>query len=374
MNRTGQLGKRRGAKFNEVPTPALHESCFPIYVTQRDFFAYCTSLRLIELKAIGALSQVRHYQAGDQIYSAGEEGEELYLINRGVAELVPAKPSPATPATVLSRGDLFGASGALINLPRDHSARARADLSVQCFRRSDFPELLRRVPSFFLFLSEKLANRLFQTTELIRSHSNALELTGSLANFDVITIYQTILHSKQTGLLTIANGQGERISEFFFERGTPRWGRFAHLTGEEAFWQLFLHDDQGATFSFANGSDHSEDGGANDTLRRQADEILINAIHMRDEFDDLRKRLRDSSATLRRQQVNLAWEKQELAELRPTAEAIWELAYSRPIALRDLSRECKYCDLKIYKAVDEMVRTELFSLESPQAKRSLALT
>ena len=69
----------------------------------------------------------------------------------------------------------------------------------------------------------------------------------------------------------------------------------------------------------------------------------------------------------------MTWEKQELAELRPTAEAIWELAYSRPIALRDLSRECKYCDLKIYKAVDEMVRTELFSLETPQTKRSLAL-
>ncbi len=374
MNRCGRLGKRPGSKFPANPPVGPHDSCYQIYVTQRDFFAYCTSLRLIELKAIGALSQVRHYRAGEQIYSAGDEGEDLYLINRGVAEMVPAKPMPGAPATVLSRGDLFGASGALLSLPRDHSARAGADLSVQCFRRSDFPELIRRVPSFFLFLSEKLASRLFQTTELIRSHSHALELTGSLANFDVITIYQTILHSKQTGLLTIANGQGERISEFFFERGTPRWGRFTHLTGEEAFWQLFLHDDQGATFSFANGSDHSEDGGANDTLRRQADEILINAIHMRDEFDDLRKRLRDSSAFLRRKQANLSWEKEDLAELRPTAEAIWELAYSRPIALRDLSRECKYCDLKIYQAVDEMVRTELFTLETQQTKRSLALT
>ena len=255
MNRRGQLGKRPGSEFPENPSTVLHDSCYRIYVTQRDFFAYCTSLRLIELKAIGVLSQVRHYHAGDQIYSAGEEGEELYIINRGVAELVPPNPAPGTPATVLSRGDLFGASGALMSLPRDHSARARADLSVQCFRRSDFPELLRRVPSFFLFISEKLASRLFQTTELIHSHGHALELTGSLANFDVITIYQTILHSKQTGLLTIANGHGERISEFFFERGTPRWGRFTHLTGEEAFWQLFLHDDQGATFSFANGPD-----------------------------------------------------------------------------------------------------------------------
>ncbi len=343
-------------------------------MTQRDFFAYCRSLQLIELKAVGALSQVRHFQEGDLIYAAGAEAEELYIINRGVAELVPANRLPGVPATVLSRGDLFGATGALMSLPRDHSAKARADLSVQCFRRSDFPELMRRVPSFFLFLSEKLATRLFQTSELIRSHSTALELTGSLANFDVVTIYQTILHSKQTGRLTIANDRGEKISEFFFDCGTPRWGRFANLTGEEAFWQLFLHDDQAATFSFANGAEHREDGDAGGALARQADEILISAIHMRDEFDDLRKRLRDSASLLRRKQVNLSWEKPELADLRPVAEAIWQLAYSRPIALHDLSREGEFCDLKIYKVVDEMIRTDLFTLETPQTNRSLAFT
>lgn len=95
------------------------------------------------------------------IYSAGEEGEEIYIINRGVAELVPPKLGAGPPATVLSRGDLFGATSALMSLPRDHVAKARAGLSVQCFKRCDFPELLRRVPSFFLFVSEKLATRLF---------------------------------------------------------------------------------------------------------------------------------------------------------------------------------------------------------------------
>ncbi len=344
-------------------------------MTQRDFFAYCTSLRLIELKAVGALSQVRHFREGDRIYSAGDEGEELFIINRGVAELAPEKAVAGALATVLSRGDIFGETGALMHLPRDHFAKARADLSVQCFRRSDFPELLRRVPSFFLFLSEKLATRLFQTTELVRSHSAAaLELTGSLANFDVVTIYQTILHSKQTGLLTIADDQGGEISQFYFERGTPRWGRFGALIGEEAFWQLFLHDDQAATFSFANGAANQEAGVNGGALSRQADEILINAIHMRDEFDDLRKRLRDSSATLRRKQLNLLWDQSALADLRPVAEAIWQIAYSRPVALSDLSRECKFCDLKIYKAVDEMVRSDLFTLESPQPERCLAAT
>lgn len=374
MNRRARLGKPGQPKKEPNRVHVLHDSCFPKRVTQRDFFAFCTSLRVIELKALGALSQVRHYHESDLIYSAGEEGDELYLINRGVAELLPPNPLPGAPATVLSRGDLFGATGALMGVPRDHSAKARADLSVQCFRRRDFPELVQRVPSFFLFLTEKLAARIFQITELSRSHHHALELTGSLANFDVVTIYQTILHSNQTGLLTIANDQGEHISEFFFDQGTPRRGRYQQLAGEEAFWQLFLHDDQATTFSFANGPDQRPAGNdERELLSRQGDEILINAIHMRDEFNDVRKRLRDRSAVVRRKQPELVWENPELDELRPVAEAIWQVAHDRPIALRDLSRACSFCDLKIYQAVDEMVRTELFNLETPQTNRSLVL-
>ncbi len=341
-------------------------------VKPRDFFAYCTSLPLIQLKAVGAFSQVRHFREGDQIYSTGDDSEELFIVNRGAAEIILESAAPGAPTKVVSRGEIFGTIGPLLNRPRDHSAKACAGLSVQCFRRSDFPELLARVPSFFLFLSEKLAARLFQTNELVRSQNSVLELTGSLANFDVITIYQTILHSKQTGLLTITNAAGEKISEFFFERGTPRSGRFAHLVGEEAFWQLFLHDEQGATFSFANGPDSRSPGEAGGELSRQADEILINAIQMRDEFEDVRKRLRNGAATVRRKQLNLVWDKLALADLRPVAETVWQTAYSHPIALRDLAPQTPFCDLKVYKVADEMVRTGLFALETPQPERLLS--
>ncbi|MBA3962599.1 MAG: cyclic nucleotide-binding domain-containing protein [Chthoniobacterales bacterium] len=334
-------------------------------VKHRAFFAYCTSLRPIELKAIGALSQVRHFVEGERIYSAGDEAEEFFIINRGVVELSAGRRS-GIPEIVLSRGDLFGAAGPLRGQPRDHSAQARAQLSVQCFRRSDFPELLRKVPSFFLFLCERLATRLFQTSELVRSQAPALELTGSLANFDVVTIYQTILHSKQTGLLTIANNEGEKISEFFFASGTPRWGRFEHLTGEEAFWQLFLHDDQAATFSFANGPERKSPG-KESALKHQADELLISAIHMRDEFDDVRKRLPNDAAKVRRKEVNLLWDNAALADLRRVAEAIWQHIYNQPAKLGELCRANNFCDLKIYKAVEEMVRNGLVTIENSVA-------
>ena len=82
---------------------------------------------------------------------------------------------------------------------------------------------------------------------------------------------------------------------------------------------------------------------------------------MLDEFDDLRKRLRDRTARLQRQQLNFSWDNPELEDVRRVAEQIWQLAYNRPLSLEELYRECALCDLKIYQAVDEMRRTGLFA-------------
>jgi CRP-like cAMP-binding protein len=343
-------------------------------VPQRDFFAFCKSLQLVELKAIGGLSCVRHYAEGEIVYTANDEGEELFIINRGAAELLPPHARAGTPATVLSRGDIFGETGALLGLPRHHTARACAQLSVQCLRRSDFPELVRRVPSFFHFLAEKLASRLFQSRGLTHAPNNALELTGSLENFDIVTIYQTIIQSMQTGLLTIADEAGETISTFYFERGTPRWGRFQHLSGEEAFWQLFLHEHHAGTFSFSNKTQVGTDWGKGSALARGADEILINAIQMRDQFQDLRKHMRGQSARLKRRQLNLTWDDPEFEELRPVAEEIWQMAYNDELSLTELHSRSEFCDLKIYKTVEQMVRAGLFELQNGNEPAELVQT
>jgi len=339
---------------------------------QRDFFAFCKTLRLVELKAIGTLSQVRHFAEGETIYEPGQNGEDLFIITRGAAELLPANPRPGQPATVLSRGDIFGETGALLDMPRYHTARACAALSVQCFRRSDFAELILQVPSFFLFLSEKIAGRLFQSRELMRSNSNALELSGSLANFDIVTVYQTIIHSMQTGLLTIADEAGETISTFYFQKGTPRWGRFRHLSGKEAFSQLFLHEHRSGTFSFSNQVQVGADWGEGSALNGHSDEILINAIQMRDQLEDLRKRISAREARLKRRTLNFSWEATELQGLRPVAEEIWQLAYNHELSIADLQDRTGFCDWKIYKTVDQMVRSGLFALGAEEQEADLA--
>jgi CRP-like cAMP-binding protein len=209
----------------------------------RDYFAFCTSLKLLELKALGELSHVRHLAEGETVYSTGDPGDALFVISRGVVEVIRPSAKKSAPAAYRSRGDVLGDVEALSGIPRKHLVRTCEPVSLQCFKRKDFAELIRRVPSFFHYLSGQLALRLSQASDLALTQSHCLELSGSLSNFDLITIYQTIANSSQTGQLRISNPNSELISAFFFEQGQPRCGQFEHLTGEEAFWQLFVTEE-----------------------------------------------------------------------------------------------------------------------------------
>lgn len=328
---------------------------------QNDFFAFCTSLPVAELRAIGSLSRVKHYGEGDLLYSPGDESNDLFIMNRGLVEIAPGPGQPPG-SIVLCRGDVFGETGAFTGVERDHTARACSTVSVQCFAAKTFPELVRRVPSFVLFLCENIARRLIQA----RTIEAGCELSGSLINFDLITIYQTIVRSMRSGTLFINDERGQVVSEFHFERGTPRWGRFRHLLGEEAFWQLFIEPRQPWTFSFSRELPTHVDFKEHKTITRGAEEMLVHAIQLRDEFEGVQKLLPDDGALLKRQQLNFAWSNRDLEEVRPVAEEIWQIAYSQPISLRELCQRCDVCALKIYVAVAEMIRAGLFaSISAP---------
>jgi hypothetical protein len=322
-----------------------------------DFFSFCTSLPVEELRAVGALSRVKHYAEGELVYSTGDQSDEFFIINRGLVEIIPGAGLPGG-SVVLGRGNMFGEAGAFTRTPRDQSARACAMLSVQCFKAKDFPELVRRVPSFVLFLCENMTRQLIQA----RTIEAGCELAGSLVNFDLITIYQTIVRSMRTGTLFINDERGELISEFYFESGTPQWGRFQHLLGEEAFWQLFIQPRKSWTFTFSREKPTGADFKEHKSITRGSEEMLIEAVRMRDEFETLQELMGEATAVLKRRQLNFAWPTDEVEALRPMAEEIWQIAYSEPISLVDLCGRCNTCALKVFQAVAGMLRANLFSL------------
>lgn len=339
-------------------------------MVDRDFFGFCTTLKPLELKAIGELSHTWHLAAGETIYAPGDPGDAFYIINRGVVEAIRSSAKNVSD-TYLSRGDIFGDVEILTERPRKYLVRTREPVSLQCFHRENFPELVRRVPAFFQYLSEQLAFRLAQARDLL-AQSHCLELSGSLSNFDLVTVYQTIVNSSQTGELRISNESSQLISVFYFEKGQPLCGQFEHMTGAEAFSQLFLSEALAGTFSFSSGDRLLRAGMQAEEFARNPDEMLISALQGRDELNELKRRMSDGSATLRRRGSNLVWPAGAPAELQLVAEQIWKLVGGGPAILSSLFRECSFNELKIYQAVDELVEAQQLDLSPSGASQKVA--
>jgi CRP-like cAMP-binding protein len=316
----------------------------------------------MELRALGELSRVQHLSEAEVVYSPGAESDALYIINRGVVEVdhTGAKRSQAN--TYLSRGDMFGDVEALTGQPRSHLVRTQEPVSLQAFQTGDFPELVRRVPMFFKYLCEQLAFRLLHEHDVALPSSHCLELSGSLSNFDLTTIYQTITHSAQTGELRIMDKEGKMISAFFFEEGQPRRGKFQHLSGEEAFWQLFLDESLEATFSFSSGTRSAPGDLTGVDLDRHPGDMLIRALQHRDEYQALRQQMGENTRLVRRQKLNFAWLASARSDLESVAEQVWQVAYSAPIALFSLYEKCPVCELKIYQIVNTLIQSGHLSL------------
>jgi CRP-like cAMP-binding protein len=344
-------------------------------MSKNDFFTFVTSLRPIELKAVGQLSEVLHLDEGVTIYQSGDASDALYIINRGALEVVheDAGHGMRTPVSYLSRGDVFGETEVLSGIPRMNAIRTCESASVQRFKKADFPELIRRVPAFFFYLSQQIASQVTKMTDLAFVQSNCLELSGNLANFDLVTIYQTILNSAQTGELAIFDENKDTAAVFYFEDGQTKYASYYHLDGEEAFWQLFLHEKLSGTFAFSIVEAGQQQEFGDKIVRRNPTDLLITALQYRDEFKQLMEQVPATSSQLRRQKLNLNWPEDADKSLREVAEAIWQVCYSSPTTITDLFYKLDVCELKIYKAVLELLRTRHFSLATENSQLGVAV-
>ncbi|CAN5562830.1 hypothetical protein BH18VER1_BH18VER1_02790 [soil metagenome] len=318
----------------------------------RDFFAFCTSLKPIERRAIGELSYVRRALARETIYTPGAEADTFYIINRGIVEIETDGLAPS----YLARGDVFGDLEVLTQIPRRHLARAHEPVSLQSFEKRDFPELLARAPAFFFYLTEQLARRLVQAGDTAAANTGELQLSGSLFNFDLVTIYQTIVNSSQTGELAIRTEDDELLCTFFFEAGQPRCGQFQHLTGEEAFWQLFLAETPRGSFAFSagkNGVSHSTLGG---TISRHPGDMLISALQSRDEFHALKNEF-PPRALLERRKPHLTPQEATLEELSPAINELWHYLSKGAVTINSLYPHLSFNERTIYQAARWLLRS-----------------
>ncbi len=96
------------------------------------------------LDRIGEIAEPIHLAAGDKLFARGDEGDELYLIRRGVVEiLLPLGDAKRHHLATMARGDYFGEMSFLDYDQRSADAEAKIDTDLFKLSRQRFNTLAR---------------------------------------------------------------------------------------------------------------------------------------------------------------------------------------------------------------------------------------
>jgi len=158
--------------------------------------------------------------------------------------------------------------------------------------------------------------------------------------------------------------KNERSGTFYFETGEPKFGQYLNLLGEQAFWQLFLHDKMTGTFSFQLCDEPPPNLRGGEIVKRHPTDMLITALQYRDEFKAVQETAPDPACIVRRSKLNLIWEGEEsyFEDLRWLAESIWQFCYSTPMPVGELYQHLSVNELDYYKVINELLHSNRLSL------------
>jgi CRP-like cAMP-binding protein len=104
---------------------------------------------------------IRNYSKNDMIFSEGESGDELYIIQKGAVKIVKIVDNSEVLLAVLKIGDIFGEMAVLESKPRAASAIAYGDCQVLAVNKVNFGLMIGTQPQIVARLTILLAERIW---------------------------------------------------------------------------------------------------------------------------------------------------------------------------------------------------------------------
>jgi small-conductance mechanosensitive channel/CRP-like cAMP-binding protein len=127
-----------------------------------------------QIESLVQQSQVSHFGRGERVIREGAEGDSMFVLLRGAAEVSISKNGTSIPVATLKAPDCFGEMSLLTGEHRTATVRAQTDCQVMEIGKPVMAELLRASPDCLERLSELLAKRKMETEGLVKeavSHS-----------------------------------------------------------------------------------------------------------------------------------------------------------------------------------------------------------
>jgi CRP-like cAMP-binding protein len=308
-----------------------------------------------DLERVIAAGEVYRLEQGDYLFKAGDPPDSIHVILAGAIEVVrstPDNPQP-TPVAYLSPGEAIGDMGLFTGTARRSAGRAPEFADVITLTRSILEELTYTVPGYGLEIAAVFARRLDAFIKRMRGQKRRKELSGRLRFFDLPTVLQTLVQSKQTGVLTITDDEGETYAEVLLLDGSVARAHCGMAEGEEAFYQLFHKDDQGEFF-FRSILEPDADSISEVVISRSAMNLLLEAMRRIDEFPFVRNRLEDPERPFRARTETLQWEEEATQAI--AQEVLDKLRAPRLVA--DLIDDVPCSTFTLYRIAAELFESD----------------
>ena len=157
--RTLQLERRS-------PRPAADDQEEARSILRSDPLFQCLSDDQID--AMVKQSRLDHFGRGERVIEEGEEGDSMFVLLRGAAQVSVAKNGSSIPVATLNEGDCFGEMSLLTGERRSATVRAKRDCYVMEISKPVMAEIIRASPACLHQLSEILAARKMETEGLLK--------------------------------------------------------------------------------------------------------------------------------------------------------------------------------------------------------------
>jgi CRP-like cAMP-binding protein len=110
----------------------------------------------------------REFRAGDVLFREGDHGEEMYVIQTGIVQILKLVGSVQRPLATLGRGEFVGEMAILNDKPRTATATVLEDAKCLVIDAATLEQMISNNTEIALRLVKKLARRLDSADEMIQ--------------------------------------------------------------------------------------------------------------------------------------------------------------------------------------------------------------
>ena len=188
------------------------------------------------LEGISPIFSETQYGPGQIIFKQGDPADAIYIVKTGSVEVIQGEPSKIL--AYLTAGEVFGEMALIHETPRTATVRVPETATVIRLPKAAMKELRSRFPEVTGAIAEVINHRLAGTLPF-----QAPGLQGNLAFFDLATVIQTVVASRQAGVLILFGRSGKAVAQLVMKEGAITHATFKHLYGERALLELMTRTD-----------------------------------------------------------------------------------------------------------------------------------